>query len=197
MCPRPELHWECWCKLQSCSPQSQVRGGTGTAFSKLFPHSRSRRCRVCGGAGGAAPPRDPHQELQLLVPVPVLTKTWHYPQPQLAKLPCDIAPKGHGSWKGILCTNLLWFGFFIGFDLESKTRCSGVGSFPLEKRLSWLLLCSESEHLKADLLLKMAGESPVVFPGHRMILVFVGTIMTLVWNTETALAEQVQPGTQA
>lgn len=43
-------------------------------------------------------------------------------------------------------------------------------------------------------MLKMAGESPVVFPGHRMILVLVETIMTLVWNTETALAEQVQPG---
>lgn len=71
------------------------------------------------------------------------------------------------------------------------------GKFSLEKWLSWLLLCSESENLKADLLLKMPGESPVVFPGHRMILVLVGTIMTLVWNTETALAEQVQPGTQA
>lgn len=96
-----------------------------------------------------------------------------------------------------MCTNLLWFGFSVGFHLESKTQCSGVGSFPLEKRLSRLLLCSESEHLKADLLLKMAGKSPVVFPGHRMILILVGTIMTLVWITETALAERVQPGTQA
>lgn len=96
-----------------------------------------------------------------------------------------------------MCTNPVWFGFFVGFRLESKTQCSGVGNFPLEKRLSWLLLCSESEHLKADLLFKMPGESPVVFPGHRTILVLAGTIMTLVWNTEMALAERVQPGTQA
>lgn len=132
-----------------------------------------------------------------MVPVPVLTKMWHYPQPQLAKLPCDLPQRDTGPAREFCAQICFGLGFFVGFHLESKTRRSGVGSFPLEKRLSWLLLCSESEHLKADFLLKMAEKSSVVFPGHGMILVLVGTIMTLVWSTETALAEQVQPGTQA
>lgn len=51
----PELLWQCWWELQSCSPQSQVRRGTSTAFpdSSHIP--------------GAALPLGPPQELQLLV----------------------------------------------------------------------------------------------------------------------------------
>lgn len=94
-----------------------------------------------------------------MVPVPVFTKTWHYPQPQLAKLPCDLPQRDAGPGREFCAQICFGLGFFVGFHLESKTpQCSGVGSFPLEKRLSWLLLCSELEHLKADLL-KMQ-ESP-------------------------------------
>lgn len=82
-------------------------------FQTLFPHSRSCRCRVCGGARGAAPPQDPQQELQLLVPVPVLTKTWHYPQPQRAKLPCDL-PQRDSAPVGEFCAQIR---FGLGFSL--------------------------------------------------------------------------------
>lgn len=99
-------------------------------FQTLFPHSQSCGCWLCGRARGAAPPLDPQQELQLLVPVPVLTKTWHYPQPQLAKLPCDLPQMDMGPVREF-CAQI-WFGlgFLLVFHLTSKTRCSGVGSFP-------------------------------------------------------------------
>lgn len=55
VCPLPELLWQCWCELQSCSPQS--RRGEGQA--QPFPGSSH--------IPRAAPPAGPHQELQLLL----------------------------------------------------------------------------------------------------------------------------------
>lgn len=85
----------------------RARGGEGQA--QPFPNSS----HIPGAAGGAVPPLDPQQELQLLVPVPVLAKTWHYPQPQLAKLLCDLPQRDAGPLREF-CAQI---GFGLGFLL--------------------------------------------------------------------------------
>lgn len=103
VCPLPKLLWQCWCELQSCSPQSQVRRGTSTAFSRLFPHSQS--CPSSGSSPGAA----------ALASVPVLTKTWHYPQPQLAELLCDLPQRDTGSGRELCAQICFGLGFLLVF----------------------------------------------------------------------------------
>lgn len=89
---------ELW-ELQSCSPQSQVGRGTSTAFSRLFPHSWS-----CPSTGAAA-----------LGSVPVLTKTWHYPQPQLAELLCDLPQRDTGPGRELSAQICFGLGFLLVF----------------------------------------------------------------------------------
>lgn len=103
VCPLPELLWQCWCELQSCSPQSQVRRGTSTASSRLFPHSQS--CPCTGSSPGAA----------AIASVPVLTKTWHYPQPQLAELLCDLPQRDTGSGRELCAQICFGLGFLLVF----------------------------------------------------------------------------------
>lgn len=75
-----------------------------------------------------------------------------------------FAPKVCRSRKGNLWTNL--DGFFVGFHLDyisDLIYSEEVGRvLPwLEKQLSWLLCCTQqSERLKANPLLKMAGGVP-------------------------------------